>query len=63
MENLQTHNNTARVQVVSQTSNIFLWRILTLTSKWGFPLLINTSLNAKGKPIVNTLEDLRELDL
>ena len=59
----KTHNNTARVQVVSQTSNIFLWRILTLTSKWGFPLLINTSLNAKGKPIVNTLEDLRELDL
>ena len=59
----KTHNNTARVQVVSQTSNIFLWRILTLTSKWGFPLLINTSLNSKGKPIVNTVQNLKELQL
>jgi predicted NodU family carbamoyl transferase len=40
-----------------------LSKILELTTKAGFPILINTSLNAKGKPIVNSVEDYKnEMD-
>ena len=52
-----TYDNSARLQVVSQDSNIFLWRILELLRYSGHSVLINTSLNRKGKPIINTLKD------
>ena len=58
-----TYDNSARLQVVSQDSNIFLWRILELLRYSGHSVLINTSLNAKGKPIVNTVDDLKEIQL
>ena len=58
-----TYDSSARLQVVSQDSNIFLWRILELLRYSGHAVLINTSLNAKGKPIVNTVDDLKEIHL
>ena len=47
----------ARLQVVNHKTNSTLAKILEITTKAGYPILINTSLNAKGKPIVNTVKD------
>ena len=61
--NFTTYDNSARLQIVNASKNPYLWKILEITRQHGFPILINTSLNAKGKPIVNTLEDLNELSI
>ena len=37
--------------------NPWLAEVLRITTESGKPILINTSLNVKGKPIVNTYED------
>ena len=57
-----THvDGTARVQVVKKDCRSLLRKIL---EEWyertGCPMLLNTSLNIKGKPIVNTWEDAQE---
>ena len=57
-----THvDGTARVQVVKKNCSSVIRKIL---EEWydetGCPMLLNTSLNIKGKPIVNTLEDAEE---
>jgi len=54
-------DKSARLQIVSSNSNCYLYNILTLVSKKKPAVLLNTSLNAKGKPIVNTMNDLKEL--
>ena len=61
--NFTTYDNSARLQIVNASKNPYLWKILEITRQHGYPILINTSLNAKGKPIVNTLEDLNELSI
>lgn len=54
-------DNTSRVQTVNQQQHPGLHRLLT---KWfkatGCPMLLNTSLNIKGKPMVDTAEDAAE---
>jgi carbamoyltransferase len=50
-------DNTARLQVVDSVNNPWLAEVLRITTENGKPILINTSLNVKGKPIVNTYED------
>jgi carbamoyltransferase len=57
-----THvDGTARVQVVKPNCGSVLRQIL---EEWyeetGCPMLLNTSLNIKGKPMVNTWEDAQE---
>lgn len=54
-----THiDGTARLQTVSNKSNPLLWKLLdTFESKTGVPVLINTSFNLKGEPIVCTPEE------
>ena len=57
-----THvDGTARVQVVKKDCGSVIRRIL---EEWydetGCPMLLNTSLNIKGKPMVNTWEDAQE---
>lgn len=47
----------ARLQVVTPKSNMFLSKVLYETTNSGYPILINTSLNARGKPIVNSATD------
>lgn len=49
-----THvDNTSRVQTVTKRSNEFIYNILSeLENFTGIPIIINTSLNFKGKPIV-----------
>jgi carbamoyltransferase len=53
-------DNTSRVQTVD-TSTPFIYKVL---KKWysltGCPILLNTSLNIKGKPLLNSLNDLEE---
>lgn len=61
-------NGTARVQTVTREQNPFLAEVLRcFASRTGIPVLINTSLNVKGKPICGTpaaaLECLREAGL
>ena len=51
-----THvDNSARIQTVSSSSNPFFFKLLSAYhAKTGTPLLINTSFNVRGEPIVNT---------
>lgn len=53
-------DGTSRVQTVSGKNNIGVRQLL---EKWyeetGCPMLLNTSLNIKGKPMVNTEDDAR----
>ena len=60
--NFKTHDMTARLQHVTG-SQAYLYKVLEITRQYGFPILINTSLNAKGMPIVNKKEDLNEIRL
>jgi len=51
-------DNTSRVQTVPETSESILRPILECWYKrTGCPVLLNTSLNIKGKPMVNTWQD------
>lgn len=51
-------DGTSRVQTVSRDQNQGLWALL---DRWeqisGHPILVNTSLNIKGQPLVNTESD------
>ena len=57
-----THvDGTARVQVVKPECSSVIRQILEeWYEKTGCPMLLNTSLNVKGKPMVNTWEDAQE---
>jgi len=54
-----THiDGTARVQTVRREDNPFLYRLLDLVGEsTGIPVLLNTSLNLRGEPIVETPTD------
>lgn len=59
-----THGDgTSRVQTVSADQSTGFRKLL---ERWyeetGCPVLLNTSLNIKGKPIVNTVEDAQEFE-
>ena len=47
------YDNTARLQVVTEESNAAIYDILTAFDG----VLINTSLNVQGKPILNTFDE------
>lgn len=51
-------DNTARVQTVTREQNQFIYDLLTEFEKLsGVGVLLNTSFNVDGKPILSTLED------
>ena len=54
-----THiDNTARIQTVTREENSFLYELLSIIdSKNGVGILLNTSFNVAGKPILNTVKD------
>jgi len=56
-------DGTSRVQTVTKKQNSGLYRLLT---KWeqetGCPMLLNTSLNIKGQPIVNNEKHARDFE-
>lgn len=48
----------ARLQTIHKETNERLWKLLqSFKSKTGYPVLVNTSFNVRGEPIVNTPED------
>jgi carbamoyltransferase len=51
-------DGTARVQTLTRNQNPTIYRLLELfKARTGCPMLLNTSLNIKGEPLVNTWED------
>ena len=54
-----THvDETARVQTVSKQTNLKFWQLIKeFEDIGGIPVLINTSFNLRGEPIVCTPED------
>ncbi|WP_019434212.1 carbamoyltransferase C-terminal domain-containing protein [Streptomyces sp. AA0539] len=55
-------DGSARLQVVDREENPLLHALLhAVGSRTGLPVLINTSLNPGGRPIVNTASDARDL--
>ena len=54
-----THvDNTARVQTVTREQNEFLYNLITeFEKKSGFGVILNTSFNINGKPILSTYKD------
>ena len=54
-----THvDNTARVQTVTREQNEWLYDLLTeFESITGIGVLLNTSFNVDGKPILSTIQD------
>lgn len=57
-------DNTSRVQTVNHVDNSNFYNILSLWyEKTGCPMLMNTSLNIKGEPLVNSLEDAKRWEL
>jgi carbamoyltransferase len=54
-------DKTSRVQTVNRHQNAELYDLLKLwNEKTGCPMLLNTSLNVKGKPMVNDEKDCKE---
>jgi len=53
------HNDgTARLQTVTSEQNEFMYKILTKLKELGYPpVILNTSFNIQGKPILNTYKD------
>jgi carbamoyltransferase len=48
----------ARLQTVHKETNERLWKLLhAFKAKTGYPVMVNTSFNVRGEPIVNTPED------
>ena len=54
-----THiDHSARIQTVHKTTNARLWKLLNIfKALTGCPVMINTSFNVRGEPIVNSPED------
>jgi carbamoyltransferase len=56
-------DNTSRVQTVSKQDNPGFYSLLeAFYQETGCPMLLNTSLNIKGQPIVNTEEHAKEFE-
>jgi carbamoyltransferase len=54
------HDGTSRVQTVSKTDSPGFRKLLeNWYAETGCPMLVNTSLNIKGQPMVNNLADAR----
>ncbi|AOX02985.1 hypothetical protein BJP34_29250 [Moorena producens PAL-8-15-08-1] len=52
------HNGTGRLQAIRQESNPFYYEVIEKFGEaTGIPILLNTSYNLRGEPIVNTPED------
>jgi carbamoyltransferase len=53
-------DGTSRVQTVSRNENRGLWRVLNkFYLQTGVPVLLNTSLNIKGQPLLNDEDDIQ----
>lgn len=56
------HDNSARVQTINRRTNPFLYDLIKrFGERTGIYVLLNTSLNLKGDPISNSIEDSMEI--
>ncbi len=56
-------DGTSRVQTVNKDQNMFMYVLLNkFYEKTGCPMLLNTSLNIRGKPILNDVSDIRQFE-
>ena len=56
-------DGTSRVQTVNKKQHLGLYTLLNeFYKETGCPMLLNTSLNIKGKPMVNTMADAKEFE-
>ncbi|MBI5206667.1 MAG: hypothetical protein HY934_02640 [Candidatus Firestonebacteria bacterium] len=57
------HNDfTGRIQIVDKNTNFIFYNLLKEFEKLtGLPIVLNTSLNTRGEPIVNTIEEALKL--
>tara|TARA_Y100000034_G_scaffold127060_1_gene179262 strand:+ start:2860 stop:4356 length:1497 start_codon:yes stop_codon:yes gene_type:complete len=56
-------DNTSRVQTVSKEDNISYYNLIKrFYKKTGCPMVLNTSLNIKGQPIVNDEKDAKDFE-
>jgi carbamoyltransferase len=56
-------DGTSRVQTVNHKQHPKLYKLLSEYNKVsGCPMLVNTSLNIKGQPIVNDIEDAKAFE-
>jgi carbamoyltransferase len=54
-------DGTSRVQTVNEHQHIGLWKVLhEFYLKTGVPMLLNTSLNIKGQPLLNDKKDIQD---
>lgn len=54
-------DGTSRVQTVNRKDNLGLWSVLnSFYNKTGVPVLLNTSLNIKGQPLLNDEKDISD---
>jgi carbamoyltransferase len=54
-------DGTSRVQTVTATQHPGLYELLTLwEEKTGCPMMLNTSLNSRGEPLVNSIQDAEQ---
>lgn len=56
------HDNTARVQSVTQANNPFMYKLLSIIKdKLGYAVLINTSFNVEGNAMITRVADALEI--
>jgi carbamoyltransferase len=54
-------DGTSRVQTVTKHQHPGLWRVLNkFYLETGVPVLLNTSLNIKGQPLLNDSNDIKD---
>jgi carbamoyltransferase len=57
-------DGTSRVQTINKEQHRGLWRVLNkFYLQTGVPMLLNTSLNIKGQPLLNDLSDIEQWEL
>ena len=60
IESIIHYDNTARLQTITQASNPYLYMVLSeLANKGVDPIVLNTSFNKQGKPILNTMNEAK----
>ena len=58
------YDGSARVQTVSEKDNKNVYELLKeFYHRTGCPILLNTSLNIKGQPLVNTWQDAKDFSM
>ena len=64
LQNVISKDSTCRLQSVTKIKNSCLHELLKFSKEnFGYPFLLNTSLNLPGRPIVEDLQDLKEMML